>query len=277
MAIDFSCPGCGKNYTLPDKFAGKRATCKKCNSSVQVPAPSDDVFQLSEKDLELTDDDLEVVPETPDLFGSLDPFSPTAQTSQTNVPAAPAVGFGALSGTGGTAPAAGFGALSSAGGMPPRPVVSGFPTMRCARRRADDGLGRHWRRCGLGVAAVGGRDDGVGRRRRRPRRQQCAQQIATRPGAKSEVEAFHAESPPRGRREHSYPSRAPKTLQPPTPSPTPSTPRPRPAPSTRAATATPSRPAPKKATDSGDSKVAVPETTGPVGLDRQGRSAADAV
>ncbi len=110
MTIEFSCPGCGKGYSLPERFAGKRATCKKCDSRFAVPSPSEDFVQLTEKDLELTDDDLEVLPDKPDLFDSLSPVSPAGQTSQANGVAAPAAGFGALAGAGGgPRPARGLG------------------------------------------------------------------------------------------------------------------------------------------------------------------------
>ena len=39
--IDFACEACGKAFSVPETFAGRRATCKKCGSAVVVPTPVD--------------------------------------------------------------------------------------------------------------------------------------------------------------------------------------------------------------------------------------------
>ena len=39
MAISFTCEGCGKQYTVKDELAGKKAQCKKCNAVMKVPVP----------------------------------------------------------------------------------------------------------------------------------------------------------------------------------------------------------------------------------------------
>ena len=35
--ISFTCEGCGRKYTVPDAFAGRRAMCKACGGTVTVP------------------------------------------------------------------------------------------------------------------------------------------------------------------------------------------------------------------------------------------------
>jgi len=35
--IRFSCPGCGRKFNVPDKYAGKKASCKSCNQVMLVP------------------------------------------------------------------------------------------------------------------------------------------------------------------------------------------------------------------------------------------------
>ena len=39
--ISFACDGCGKPFTVPRAFAGRRATCKGCGAKVVVPLPAD--------------------------------------------------------------------------------------------------------------------------------------------------------------------------------------------------------------------------------------------
>ena len=36
--ISFTCPGCGRAFSVPDAFAGRKATCKTCGGTVSVPA-----------------------------------------------------------------------------------------------------------------------------------------------------------------------------------------------------------------------------------------------
>ena len=38
--IQFNCPGCGRPFSVPPEFAGRKATCKSCGSPVVVPAGS---------------------------------------------------------------------------------------------------------------------------------------------------------------------------------------------------------------------------------------------
>lgn len=38
--IEFSCPGCQKQYRVPDDFAGKKAKCKSCETTMNVPIPA---------------------------------------------------------------------------------------------------------------------------------------------------------------------------------------------------------------------------------------------
>src|SRR5438477_614217 len=44
MSIAFACPGCRKQYRVPDEFAGRPTKCKQCGTNVVVPAaaPADD-------------------------------------------------------------------------------------------------------------------------------------------------------------------------------------------------------------------------------------------
>jgi len=37
--ITFTCPGCGRSFSVPDGFAGRKATCKTCGGIVSVPTP----------------------------------------------------------------------------------------------------------------------------------------------------------------------------------------------------------------------------------------------
>ena len=36
--ITFTCAGCGRSFTVPDDFAGRKARCKSCGAPVEVPA-----------------------------------------------------------------------------------------------------------------------------------------------------------------------------------------------------------------------------------------------
>src|SRR4051812_27933557 len=36
--ITFTCAGCGRSFTVPDEFAGRKARCKSCGAPVEVPA-----------------------------------------------------------------------------------------------------------------------------------------------------------------------------------------------------------------------------------------------
>lgn len=38
--ISFSCSGCGRSFSVPDEFAGRRAKCKTCGGPVVVPPPA---------------------------------------------------------------------------------------------------------------------------------------------------------------------------------------------------------------------------------------------
>ena len=35
--IDFKCNGCGRGFTVPDHYAGRKAKCKTCGDAVTVP------------------------------------------------------------------------------------------------------------------------------------------------------------------------------------------------------------------------------------------------
>jgi ubiquitin-protein ligase len=38
--ISFACPGCRRSFSVPETYAGRRATCKTCGGAVVVPAPA---------------------------------------------------------------------------------------------------------------------------------------------------------------------------------------------------------------------------------------------
>ena len=39
MPIEIRCPKCGRKLNVPDKYAGKRAKCPKCQGVIEIPAP----------------------------------------------------------------------------------------------------------------------------------------------------------------------------------------------------------------------------------------------
>ncbi len=39
--IRFSCPGCGRKFTVPNLYAGKKAKCKTCDHDIVVPQSTD--------------------------------------------------------------------------------------------------------------------------------------------------------------------------------------------------------------------------------------------
>jgi ubiquitin-protein ligase len=41
--IRFACPGCGRQFNVPDNYAGKQAHCKNCKRPLMVPAASEPV------------------------------------------------------------------------------------------------------------------------------------------------------------------------------------------------------------------------------------------
>ena len=43
--IVFNCPSCQKKYRVPDEFAGKKAKCKQCEVSMDVPYPEPEVLE----------------------------------------------------------------------------------------------------------------------------------------------------------------------------------------------------------------------------------------
>jgi hypothetical protein len=47
MPIAFACE-CGKSFSVPDEFAGKRTKCPKCGAALTVPAPA--TSELSDED-----------------------------------------------------------------------------------------------------------------------------------------------------------------------------------------------------------------------------------
>ncbi len=40
--IDFSCPGCGERFSVPDAAAGRNVRCKTCQRNMVVPVPAGD-------------------------------------------------------------------------------------------------------------------------------------------------------------------------------------------------------------------------------------------
>jgi ubiquitin-protein ligase len=41
--IDFSCPGCGERFNVPDNAAGRNVRCKSCQCEMVVPVPAGNV------------------------------------------------------------------------------------------------------------------------------------------------------------------------------------------------------------------------------------------
>ena len=41
QTVTFRCPGCGKDFSVPASFAGRKASCKNCGGPVVVPAAPD--------------------------------------------------------------------------------------------------------------------------------------------------------------------------------------------------------------------------------------------
>jgi predicted Zn finger-like uncharacterized protein len=44
MAIEVTCPGCGKDYRVKDERAGLKIRCKECQSTIQVPGLDEDDY-----------------------------------------------------------------------------------------------------------------------------------------------------------------------------------------------------------------------------------------
>jgi hypothetical protein len=59
MAIDVTCPACGKEFSARDDFAGRTVKCKSCGGKITIPTP------------EQENEDWE---ETPERDSSLDAF-----------------------------------------------------------------------------------------------------------------------------------------------------------------------------------------------------------
>ncbi len=38
MSINVTCGACDKRYVLPDKFAGRKAKCKGCGQTMEIPS-----------------------------------------------------------------------------------------------------------------------------------------------------------------------------------------------------------------------------------------------
>ena len=53
--IQFKCTNCGQGFNVPDKYAGKRVKCKKCDQVNAIPnlAPEDRTVSSSEMDMSL--------------------------------------------------------------------------------------------------------------------------------------------------------------------------------------------------------------------------------
>lgn len=43
MAINVTCPGCHKRFSVSDKFAGQKGPCPKCKTVMEIPKPGDEV------------------------------------------------------------------------------------------------------------------------------------------------------------------------------------------------------------------------------------------
>src|SRR5581483_11393383 len=40
MPIAFKCPGCGKDYKVPDEFGGRSSKCRQCGATMAIPQAS---------------------------------------------------------------------------------------------------------------------------------------------------------------------------------------------------------------------------------------------
>lgn len=92
--ITFNCPNCQKKYNVPDEFGGKRAKCKKCETSMEVPYPvveaivEEEIFEA-----QVIEDDAALVPPVqshalPVAAAGYAAASPRAQATSRSVPSA---------------------------------------------------------------------------------------------------------------------------------------------------------------------------------------------
>jgi hypothetical protein len=44
MAIQVTCPGCHKRFSVSDKFAGQKGPCPSCKTVIQIPSKSEEVI-----------------------------------------------------------------------------------------------------------------------------------------------------------------------------------------------------------------------------------------
>lgn len=58
--IDFRCPSCSRNYSVPDNRAGERGKCPGCGNIMFVPTRSESNFLFEQRELTCTDPDLQV-------------------------------------------------------------------------------------------------------------------------------------------------------------------------------------------------------------------------
>ena len=49
MTIRFNCSDCGKDYKVPDRYAGKKVKCKGCGATIRVPAEGEEKAKTSSK------------------------------------------------------------------------------------------------------------------------------------------------------------------------------------------------------------------------------------
>src|SRR5690349_4378627 len=54
MAVPVQCEQCHAKYMIDDKFAGKRARCKRCGNIMSIPAPDESPDLIAMDDTEAT-------------------------------------------------------------------------------------------------------------------------------------------------------------------------------------------------------------------------------
>ncbi len=84
MGIEAKCGQCGKQYSVPESWGGKRTQCPQCGTPVEIPVPAIDVVVTGEHRADPFFD----APAQPHAAG--DPFGPSSARSRT-VPGSPRV------------------------------------------------------------------------------------------------------------------------------------------------------------------------------------------
>ena len=57
--IQFKCTNCGQSFNVPDKYAGKRVKCKKCEQVNAIPNPTSEGKTVSSSEMDMSLDFME--------------------------------------------------------------------------------------------------------------------------------------------------------------------------------------------------------------------------